>query len=95
MSHEVLSPQQFDLYHFTSPEAAERIHRTGQWLSKENTQSVYFSTDPKGQATGYGEAVVHVRVPRHWAQLDDEFPSGEQHYTVPIRRLRPHHIVRD
>jgi hypothetical protein len=45
------------------------------------------------QAEHYGEGVVHARVPSHLATLEDEFPSGEQHYTMPVSRLRPHHIV--
>ena len=84
-----------DLYHRTSPEMAAEIRRTGRWLSKENTQEVYFSNRRDGQAEGYGTAVVHVRVPESLAELEDEFPDGEQHFRVLIGLLRPEHLVQD
>lgn len=82
-----------DLYHRTSPEAADEIQRTRRMTSKEHDGSVYFSTHQHGQGEGYGTAVVHVRVPEHLAELDDEFPDGEQHYRVNQRHLAPHHFV--
>lgn len=82
-----------DLYHRTSPEAAAEISRTKRMTSKENDGSIYFSTSQHGQAEGYGGAVVHVRVPEHLAELDDEFPDGEQHYRVNQRHLQPRHFV--
>jgi GNAT superfamily N-acetyltransferase len=82
-----------DLYHRTSPEAARAIHREKRMVSKESTGEAYFSTHPHGQVEGYGEGIVHVRVPAHMAELDDEFPSGEQHYRVDTRALRPEHFV--
>lgn len=91
-----LSPHQFlDLYHRTTPEAAAQIHATGQMHSKETPPRAYFSTQHSGgQADGYGEGVVHVRVPEHLAELDDEFPNGEQHYAVNVNHLRPEHFRR-
>lgn len=82
-----------DLYHRTTPDAAERILSTGRWVSRENTQEVYFSTRPAGQAEGYGASIVHVRVPAEWCELDDEFPDGEQHYRVHVDRLTLDHVV--
>lgn len=53
---------------------------------RENTREAFVSTHVDGQATGYGEAVVHVPVDAADAQLDDEFPDGEQHYRIPLDR---------
>lgn len=82
-----------DLYHRTSPDAAAAILRTKRMDSKERGD-VFFSTHRDGDnAGGYGSAVVHVRVPEHLAELDDEFPDGEQHYRVRNRDLQAHHFV--
>jgi hypothetical protein len=87
--------QVLDLYHRTSAEAAQRIYREGRMTSRENTGEAYFSTTVAGQAEGYGEAVVHIRVPLALAELEDEFPDGEQHYRVPVAALRREHFVPD
>jgi len=90
----MLSGGQFlDLYHRTTPEAAEDIRSGGGWRSEENPPRAYFSTERDGQGAGYGEGVVHVKLPSHLAELDDEFPGGERHYAVPIERLKPEHLV--
>jgi len=68
------------LYHRTTPEAAKDIFEGGAWRSAENTGEVYASDRIEGQAKGYGQDIVHVVIPRALAQLDDEFPDGEQHY---------------
>jgi 8-oxo-dGTP pyrophosphatase MutT (NUDIX family) len=86
-----------DLYHRTTPEAAERIRSDRSMHSKENTGETYWSTfrgdEPDAQAAGYGAGVVHIRVPHHLAEIDDEFPSGEEHYRVHPGHLEPHHFV--
>lgn len=86
-----------DLYHRTTPEAADSIVSGGGFTSKENRhdgQPVYFSTHLHGgEGEGYGSAAVHVRIPERLADLDDEFPDGEQHYAVPSHEIRPEHIV--
>lgn len=79
--------QQLDLYHRTSEHAARAIADSGRFLTRENTPEAYVSTDVDGQAAGYGEAVVHIRVEESDAQLEDEFPDGEQHYRVPLNRV--------
>ena len=71
------------LYHRTTPAAAAAILAGARMASKENQDSSYFSTSATGQAEGYGEAVVIIRVPIDLIELDDEFPDGEQHYRVP------------
>ncbi|MFC0456216.1 hypothetical protein ACFFGR_06570 [Arthrobacter liuii] len=78
--------ERLDLYHRTTEEAARTIVETGRFLTRENTREAFVSTHVDGQAVGYGDAVVHVRVDEADAQLDDEFPDGEQHYRIPLDR---------
>lgn len=82
-----------DLYHRTTGDAAAGIYAEKRMRSRENTAETYWSNRPDGQATGYGPAVVHIRVPEHLAELEDEFPDGELHYRVPARALRPEHFI--
>lgn len=89
-----------DLYHRTTPENAAAIYREKRMHSKENLggrKPLFFSTfrgDEDGAVTGgYGEGLVHVRVPHHLAEIDDEFPSGEEHYSIDQKDLRPEHFV--
>lgn len=74
-----------DLYHRTTPEAKAEILRTREWRSQENHGKVYFSNRIDGQAAGYGDAVIHIRLPIQATELDDEFPDGEKHYRVRAR----------
>ena len=69
------------LYHRTTPEAAAEIRRTGKFVSKENTDEVFFSSKPTGQAEGYGSEVVEVRVDPANVRLDDAF-DDEIHVAV-------------
>lgn len=78
--------ERLDLYHRTSEEAARAIVEARRFLTRENTPEAYVSTHVDGHATGYGPAVVHVRVDEVDAQLDDEFPDGEQHFRIPLNR---------
>ena len=86
-----------DLYHRTTPEAAEQINKQKSMnIGKENTGETYWSTHKDSdQAEGYGQGVVHIRVPENVAELDDEFPSGEQHYRVHPRHIKPEHFVEE
>lgn len=85
-----------DLFHRTTASAAQQIYATGTWTTLENTGEVYVSTrtgeHPDDQNAAYGVAVVWVQVPVGWAELEDEFPSGEQHYRLPIRNLTIAHV---
>ena len=78
------------LYHRTSPANAAVIRRAG-FTSKIKTNlgtEVYFSTKPDGAAsTSYGTEVVSVEIPEQYANLDDEFPDGEQHYWVTAKDI--------
>ncbi|WP_301851093.1 hypothetical protein [Rhodococcus pyridinivorans] len=75
------------LYHRTSKLAADEIIANRSWRSRENTQEVYFSSIPDGQTEGYGAVVVCVDVPESVAELEDEFPDGEQHFRVAVSDL--------
>jgi hypothetical protein len=84
-----------DLYHHTTPGAAAAIMREKR-MTTAGEPEVFFTTDPDpatSQAAGRGGAVVHLRLPDRLARLDDEFPSGEQHYAVDPASLRPEHFV--
>ena len=69
------------LYHRTTPESAAEIRRTGKFIAKENTDEVFFSSKPTGQAEGYGLEVVEVRVAPNKVRLDDAF-DDEIHVAV-------------
>jgi 8-oxo-dGTP diphosphatase len=94
-----------DLYHHTTPEEARQIYQQKKMISKENTGSIFFTTDPDSEyAAAFGEGAVHVRMPHsHLNRLadqgkawqDDEFPSGEQHWAIHHSGLRPEHFIRD
>lgn len=58
-----------------------------------DTAEVYLSNRLDGAAGGYGSAVVQLRVPAEIAELEDEFPDGEQHYRVRVDALRAEHFV--
>ena len=89
------------LYHRTTPELAAVIRAQRRFISAENTGSAFFSTHVDGQTDGYGTAIVEVHVPvdlfdeetgqfdgdKGW--LDDEFPSGEQHWAIHIAAIAP------
>lgn len=80
------------LYHRTSRENAARIAAERKMLSEENTGEAYFSTVENGQASGYGDAVVCIEIPEDLAEIDDEFPDGEQHYRVKVSAIRPEYF---
>lgn len=93
------APGTLDLYHHTTPENAAEIRRTGKFTSPELDEHgrplAFFTTDPGegSQAGGRGSGVVHIRVPEGMARLEDEFPSGEQHYSIPASQIRQEHFV--
>lgn len=75
------------LYHRTTLEAANRIRETGRFVSAENTDEVFLSTTREGNAEGYGDAVVEVKVDPSIVRLDDAFQNGEVHVAVKSRDL--------
>jgi hypothetical protein len=89
-----MSAAMLDLYHGTSPANAQAIVQSGQWQTNYGSGELYFSTDPRSNyISGFGTAVVHVRVPENIAAPEDEFPNGEMHYTINMRDMRPNYIV--
>ena len=76
------------LYHRTSAANAEEIYRTGRFKSLENTDEAYFSSKPKGQAEGYGDTVVEVKVKPNKVRLDDAF-NDEIHVAVKVKDVKP------
>ena len=96
------------LYHRTTPENADAINQARRFNPGRGPDAVFFSTNPgddAGQARGYGDGLVTLNIPDHhfadeygefqggqgW--LDDEFPSGEQHWAIPHHRLDPEWFV--
>lgn len=72
-------------YHFTTPEQAEKIRRTGRMTGLED--GLFFTTkDDGGQGgAGRGGGRVALRVPLAQALLDDAF-GDEAHLRVSLRR---------
>jgi len=84
-----LAKDEVILYHRTSKANADELAKTGKMYSKENTGEVFLSNRPDEQILGYGDTVVPVKVKKSDIRLDDEFPSGEQHYAVKSDRATP------
>jgi hypothetical protein len=82
------------VYHRTTPEAAAAIYETGRMISKETPALVFVSSTPDGMCVGYGEAVVILYIPEEWLTLEDEFPDGEKHFTVPAKKITAEHLYR-
>jgi hypothetical protein len=72
------------VYHHTSPQKAAQISKTGR-LKSAGEPHVYVTNWPHPD-TGYGSAVVVIRVPEHRLQLDDEFPTGRQDFRISVGR---------
>ncbi len=81
------------LYHRTSPEKAEQVRKTGIFLSLENTNETFFSNKLEGQAEGYGDAVITVRVKPSDVRLNDAFHNGEIHVAVSNKRLSKRNLL--
>ena len=75
------------LYHRTTPEDAKRIKDTGKFISKENLDETFFSNKIKGQAEGYGDTIITVKVNPSKIRLDDAFHGGEIHVAVSNKSL--------
>jgi hypothetical protein len=71
------------VYHRTSPEKKEQIEESGKMTGLEN--GVFFSTRETGQAEGYGNAIVKLKVPVEKLQIDDVF-GNEAHVRIPTSR---------
>ena len=80
------------LYHRTSEAAAIQIKRTGRFTSRENTQEVFFSNIPDGQAASFGDYVVEVKVHPNKTRQTDAL-HGEMYLAVPTKYLSARNIV--
>jgi len=72
------------VYHRTN-EPLETFGKDGIY-SKENKGEFFVSNKKNGQAEGYGKNVVELRVKKSDLEINDEFPSGEKHYTLPVKK---------
>lgn len=74
------------VYHFTTPQKADEIRRTGVMRGAEN--GVFFTTkDDGGQGGGgRGGAGVTLRIPLGKLLLDDIY-GDEAHVRIPTRRI--------
>jgi hypothetical protein len=84
----MLNGQQFTtVFHRTDADSAKEILRTGRLKSHMSSGEIYAASREglSGDATGYGDEVIALRVPTDKLSLDDEFPSGEKHYTFKPR----------
>lgn len=71
------------LYHRTTKENKSQIQKSGQMKGEED--GLFFSTTKDGQAEGYGEAVVKLKVPIEDIQIDDLF-EAEAHVRIPTSK---------
>ena len=69
------------VYHRTNETSKEQILRKGIMLAKED--GVFFSTKINGQAEGYGNSVIKMKIPVEKLILDDIF-SDEAHLRYPL-----------
>ena len=69
------------VYHRTTENAKQKILSTGKMSAKED--GIFFSTKRDGQAEGYGDAVVEMRIPVENLVLDDIF-DDEAHLRYPL-----------
>jgi hypothetical protein len=76
------------LYHRTNEPAREEIYKTGKFTSKENTNETFFSDNLESEyGKGFGDHVVAVKIDPKYVRLNDQFPSGENHYAVSNKYL--------
>jgi hypothetical protein len=80
------------LFHRTTQEAKDRIYATGNFESKENTNETFFSTKKNGQARGYGQAIVMVRIPLKDVRINDAF-RHEIHVAVSNKLLSKKSLI--
>jgi hypothetical protein len=82
------------LYHRTTTEKAEDLRKTGKFRSLENTNETFFSNKLEGQAVGYGDAVITVKITPSKTRLDDAFHEGEVTVAVSNKFLSKANIVK-
>lgn len=75
------------LYHRTTEQAKEKILSSGKMTAKED--GIFFSTKKDGQANGYGDSVIEMRIPVEKLILDDIF-DDEAHLRYPLENRNSH-----
>ena len=70
------------VYHRTNEQAYKSIMDSKEMIAKED--GVFFSTKSSGQAEGYGDNIVELKVPVEKLQIDDEF-GDEAHVRIPLK----------
>ena len=75
------------LYHRTTEQAKEKILSSGKMTAKED--GIFFSTKKDGQADGYGDSVIEMRIPAEKLILDDIF-DDEAHLRYPLENRNSH-----
>ena len=83
------------LYHRTTPKNAENIKKTKKWISKENTQEIWFSTHKHGQAESFGNGIVKIKIHPRYTRISDAFRNGEVHVAIHKSHIKPRHIQTD
>lgn len=73
------------VYHRTTDDKKAQIEQSGIMLGLED--GLFFSTKESGQAEGYGDAVIQLRIPIEKLQLDDTF-GDEAHVRIPTSKPR-------
>ncbi len=71
------------LYHRTDANGAEAIKKLKYFVGLED--GIFFSTSEKGQAEGYGDQIIKVKIHANYLQLDDVFDK-EAHVRVVLKR---------
>lgn len=74
------------VYHRTSADNANQIQSTGRMSGKED--GLFFSTSTGGQAEGFGDSIVALKIPLDQIQLDDVF-GDEAHVRMPVKPNQP------
>lgn len=77
------------VFHRTSAEDAKTILETGKFIPKED--GIFFSTSRTGQAEGFGDTIIELRIPADRLRLDDIF-DGEAHLKFPAKANKPQGI---
>lgn len=79
------------VYHRTSKEAADKIRSTGIMRGAED--GLFFSSQPTGAASGFGDEVLELNIPASRLQLDDIF-NNEAHFRLPTKKaMQPVFVV--
>ena len=77
------------VYHRTSKENAAKILESKEMIPKED--GLFFSTSKEGQAEGFGDEIIELKVPADRLLIDDIF-DVEAHLRLPARANRPNSI---